>query len=302
MGPDVPDRLDFLLPEFTRIAWVSEAARRTWEPRFRRIRSRWSEIEWRSVADGIRDCALIPATEEMLASTDHQWQHAGLHGALLPSVDLLAVAYGHATNMSRRGERPAFAIGSLDRVREIQEEVAVQHHDEIGNLLGYPSCCRRFFLRVRVEQQCVDTTWAMMTASVGDAGDGSRITDERCATVFGPFETNVLWRQLGIRPVPHLPCKADCAESRRLAEALLDVGTRHGYGTEVAWMKEILAWPVEWSALHGIAEIKTPILRISTRTDATASKYSVNWRRLGEVDEATGLPRRLPVSPHILQI
>jgi hypothetical protein len=37
---------------------------------------------------------------------------------------------------------------------------------------------------------------------------------------------------------------------------------------------------VEWSCLHGIAEIKTPLLKVSANTDATASKYVV--RRAGD--------------------
>jgi SAM-dependent methyltransferase len=41
------------------------------------------------------------------------------------------------------------------------------------------------------------------------------------------------------------------------------------------WMLEILSWPVEWTALHGIAEIKTPLMRVSTQTDATPDKYVV---------------------------
>ncbi len=51
-------------------------------------------------------------------------------------------------------------------------------------------------------------------------------------------------------------------------------------------MREILSWPAEWSALHGIAEIKTPVLKVSTRTDATAKKYVV--RRQGEKYPAEG--------------
>jgi hypothetical protein len=50
-----------------------------------------------------------------------------------------------------------------------------------------------------------------------------------------------------------------------------------GAGEELAWQDEIFAWPVEWSALHGIAEIKTPILKVSASTDATAGKYVVRW-------------------------
>jgi hypothetical protein len=35
----------------------------------------------------------------------------------------------------------------------------------------------------------------------------------------------------------------------------------------------------EWSALHGIAEIKTPVLKASTRTDATPCNYTLRRQR-----------------------
>jgi hypothetical protein len=38
-----------------------------------------------------------------------------------------------------------------------------------------------------------------------------------------------------------------------------------------------MQWPVEWSALHGIAEIKTPIVKLSTRTDATPEKLILRY-------------------------
>jgi hypothetical protein len=43
------------------------------------------------------------------------------------------------------------------------------------------------------------------------------------------------------------------------------------------WLDEVLAWPVEWSALHGIAEIRTPIAKVAMQTDATASKYTIQY-------------------------
>ena len=63
------------------------------------------------------------------------------------------------------------------------------------------------------------------------------------------------------------------------------------------WLLEILSWPIEWSALHGIAEIKTPVLKASTRTDAAPCKYTV--RRQGDNYPLEGIrglnfPYRLP--------
>ena len=111
----------------------------------------------------------------------------------------------------------------------------------------------------------VDTTWPMALASAG-ASNGTR-----ALAVSGPPEANILWRWMGVRAVPHLPCRFDCPATVELARRFLDVGREAGYREEMDWLVEILGWPVEWSALHGIAEVRTPILKVSTRTDATPS-------------------------------
>jgi hypothetical protein len=58
----------------------------------------------------------------------------------------------------------------------------------------------------------------------------------------------------------------------------MDAGRLAGYAAEMGWLMEILSWPVEWSALHGIAEIKTPILKIATCTDLTPRKKLIQCR------------------------
>ena len=83
-----------------------------------------------------------------------------------------------------------------------------------------------------------------------------------------------------MRPVPHLPCGPTCQHTIALADRLRDVGRRAGFAAEMDWMTEILSWPVEWSSLHGIAEVRTPVLKLSTRTDPLARTYVV--RRQGD--------------------
>ncbi len=80
---------------------------------------------------------------------------------------------------------------------------------------------------------------------------------------------------MNLRAVPHLPCCFDCQHGVELGKKLIEIGRKTGYEEEMNWLLEILSWPVEWSALHGIAEIKTPILKISAQTDAMALKYVV---------------------------
>jgi hypothetical protein len=51
-----------------------------------------------------------------------------------------------------------------------------------------------------------------------------------------------------------------------------------GYPNEMQTLQEILNLPLEWSSLHGIAEIVNPLFKISTRTDATKNKYTVKLK------------------------
>jgi hypothetical protein len=64
------------------------------------------------------------------------------------------------------------------------------------------------------------------------------------------------------------------------------LGKDLGHAEAMDWLLEVLRWPIEWSALHGIAEIKTPVLKVISTTDATASKFVV--RRRGTTFPAEG--------------
>jgi hypothetical protein len=265
-----PDRLDWLLPDFMRIAWVSDGARVAWEPRIARLRSALKEAEQRSVLAGVRRCAAWSPGDDDLARERACFAKHGL------SLERLARPERTAHKAVRGGRRAGgrdgdcAVIGRAGDVAAFAAAWAAWDDDAVGALLGYAPCCRSFFVDHVVGQGCADTTWPMALAGREPASRTIEIAAERPAN-------NILWRWLGIRAVPHFPCGFCCSESERLAGELRAVAEGMGMDEELGWLDEILSWPVEWSALHGIAEIKTPILKITTRTDATASKYAVRW-------------------------
>jgi len=138
----------------------------------------------------------------------------------------------------------------------------------IGQLLGFPECCIQFFDHVWNTRHLRDTTLAMAQHSATPNG------------------SNILGRWLGVRLVPHLPCAFGCVASEyhaRLYAALLPDDC-------AAWAHELLSWPVQYSALHGIAEIVWPILKVVTNTDYTRTRRDV--RLMGTqypCDAPTGL-------------
>lgn len=270
------ERLNFVLPDFTRIIWVSEQARNSWEPRIMDIKQAWNEIEWLSVVYGVRRCAVNVVKPEDLVTRTAQWAGHGLHMLPVHMHGLSQHSYSSTLEKYKHGEPFLYriVIGKAHDVLRFREAWAKNDGQEMGELLGYPACCSDFFSRVWVVEGHVDTTWPMAYATVnGSEQNGT------CIEVSGNPHANILWRWMGVRSVPHLPCRFDCEGTIKFGEDLLSVGRKAGYNQEMDDLLKILSWPVEWSALHGIAEIKTPILKVCTRTDATSTKYVV--RRLG---------------------
>lgn len=276
------DRLDFTLPDFTRLAWVSDHAKATWQPRLARITSAWMEIEWRAVLAGARRCALTMVSPEAFMEQGAVWAGEGLNALPVEMAGVSGQPYS-ATGVPFRPGEPfvfRFVIGRPADVVVFKAAWDAAEQEQIGDLLGYPGCCREFFRRTWVDDGLVDTTWPMAVGTVAP------VNGETTLEVSGPPQSNILWRWMGARAVPHLPCRFDCPATVEFADKLIGVGRECGFEEEMDWLLQILSWPAEWSALHGIAEIKTPVVKVSTRTDSTARKYTV--RRQGEAlpDEA----------------
>src|SRR6266508_2823350 len=72
------DRLDFSLPDFTRISWVSEHACQIWEPRLESIRRAWFHIEWLSVLAGVLQCSLTGLSLKEFINATALWTGHGL--------------------------------------------------------------------------------------------------------------------------------------------------------------------------------------------------------------------------------
>lgn len=268
------ERLNFSLPSFTRWCWTSIRAREIWEPRIKRIAESWCEIEWRSITGDLRACCALLARPKDFVARAGAWVKYGLGGLPLE-------VKGGDDSLNNRGDSPCggpaqhtvlrIAVGKLHDLSIFKEVWDAGEDEEIARLLGFPPCCHAFYREVWVEQGLEDPIWPLALATTGSAGNS-------VLEAAPPAETNLLWRCLGLRMIPFVPCRFDCKKALELGSAYMQFARDSGYQEEMAWLAEILSWPAEWSALHGIAEIKTPILKISTRTDATAHKYVIRYK------------------------
>jgi hypothetical protein len=257
------ERLTFSLPPFTRLCWVNDRAREVWGPRFQSILRAWSEVEWRSVAIGIRQSALLRVSTDRIDPFLYSLRDVGLTGVALRTFGNEPDMAGNATSA---GE--LLAVGGTGAVNRLREAYAAGDDAAVGHLLGYPPCCVAMYLRVCVQERFLDPTWAIASSTSPPVmGD---IVDLRSVPV-----SNILWRSVGIRAIAHLPCHFGCRDAIDLGRQFIDAAIGAGFRQEANILLDVLSWPVEWSSLHGIAELKTPIMKVITRTDAFATKLTV---------------------------
>jgi hypothetical protein len=249
------------------------------------------EVEWFSVVAGVRRCGSMFVSASDLPALTAQWREHGLEWRPDPSI----------SNDQTLPRMASPGLGGPKRVVVGRREDLAEFHEAwkrgdtaaVGHLLGYPACCLDFCRSVWETLGAEDTTWPMASAAGNDID--ATVLESR-----GPAETNILWRSMGIRAVPHLPCRSDCSGSIALARKMFETGCNIGFQEEFGYLMDLLSWPVEWSALHGIAVIKTPVLKICTKTDSTPRKYTV--RCAGSrypVEGAQGLtfPYHMPAQP-----
>ena len=138
------DRLSYVLPDFTRISWVSDQARATWEPRIQRIGDAWSEIEWRSVLSGIRRCALTSVSADRLIARTAEWAAGGL--STMP-VAMSGTTPGYAsTSIAPRAGEPfeyRVAVGGLADVAALKQAIDAGDDGRWVACSGFPAAALR---------------------------------------------------------------------------------------------------------------------------------------------------------------
>ena len=274
-GPLTLSVLPGRLPEQSRVAWVSERAREVWEERIGLVKRAWFEIEKLSVQEQVRECCLTVCAPQLYLRECERARDMDLFVIAVDATRASSQGYSSRADAPRDGEPFQFrtVLGrpkALSRFREAWRE---GDNGTIGELLGFPACCRSFFDRVWVDAQLLDTCWAM-AANSPHAYESNGSEEIRTVTDALPY-ANIFWRWLGVRAVPHLPCDTTCEPTAALGKELMEVGRRRGYAAEMDWLAEMLSWPVEWSACHGIGEVRSPILKLEMTTDSTPGTLRV---------------------------
>lgn len=258
-----PERLNFSMPAFARRCWVSEAARARWEAPLQDLADRTRALEWRSVAAGLRAAALVDLEPGEAGPLRAAVTRAGLSLRQLRVQPRVAPGMSHPAVIARAGDGGA-VVEAWDR-GEVEAVLAS---------LGAPPCCAAAQASWRAEGWR-DLTWPSM------GGDG-------------PAAVNRLLASVGIYAVPFAPCGPGCRAAASLARDWLDLGESEDKAAEQ--LEAVLDWPMTWTGLHGIAELRTPVFQLCTDTDATGLRMELG--RVGGAPPAeAGVGTRFPYTP-----
>lgn len=264
------------LPEWTRWAWASMVERDYWKPLIERVSKLREEVEWITVIEGIRPAMYVFVSPQELLDVNTRAAKHGLVVIPVTQTNRESNAYsagstGQAFNPNAPWQYRVLIANKSVLPLILDTENIASNNEVLGQVLGYPSCCREFFHRTWGAGQ-VDTTWDQY-ASTGQAA--------------GPVEANMLWRWLGVRWVSHLPCSYQCEATVEMGRKTREAMKKYGYAEEVKVIDTVLSWPVRWSGVNGIAEIVGPAIKVSTRTDWAPPTDNRRFTRPGQYAKPT---------------
>lgn len=257
----------FRMPSFVRHAFTGSLQRATWAERLDAVRTALNRIGVWAVARRLVPVSVVSVPPKEVFEIHNLAAAQGLHALLL--------------SKSERERGGLLVIGRQEQAASYRRAWEEDDADAMQELTGVPVCCRSANARRR-EAGLIDPVWQTATAHSGSAEANRDVLCEPCM--------NILLRPLGIDPLGYMPCSFDCEESQRWGKARLSLGREEDAAEAMTWLEEMLGWPAEWSALHGIAELKTAILKIAYNTDFTPRKVTLRYHgRALAADAARGL-------------
>jgi hypothetical protein len=121
--------------------------------------------------------------------------------------------------------------------QKFKEAYLINDHLKIGQMLGYPECCIKYFIR----------SFPIDPVPIWLGTEGN---------ITGYPEANGLLRYFGPRIVGHLPCSPTCLATQKIGKVWFE--TMKEIDKKLAEeMYDLLASPTIWNSYHGIVEIKT---------------------------------------------
>ena len=226
------------------------------------IRDLWM-AELRSVKEGDRECTTFHVNSERVMEDLKVIEDLRL---VFVPIRKAAQFAGFAHRFcDAKPNKPYTLYGAVAKKYETAEKFrdAGSNHEDIGELLGYPKCCRDSFNKYWVQGEIDPLYIAAMNT------EGARETGKYELEVNGYLENNILLRYFGYRCVPNLVCNYLCEGSKEFAKMFLK------HVTHKEELMEMLSMPCEWTCWKGIATVKHPYFVGVTNSMTYVRKHKI---------------------------
>jgi len=250
---------------FTRKVWKSNKIKREWEEKINRISRLYHEAEWNMVARGNRDVCTVHMSKndydylnKKLTEDEMFWY------PLHKTANYDGFSHTHIEPQGDEYNHYGVAGKTKESVMKFKEADEKGNHYKIGELLGFPECCQKFFQEYFVEKQDIDPIFP----SAKNTDNSEYIQKQNKEIVVlkhTDFEALQVLRYFGFRITSHLPCSMDCERTKEKAELWKETMKDMDLGAYNI-LKEILNMSFKWDANNGILEVTTPIFKGITTT------------------------------------
>jgi len=230
---------------FTCVVWKDREARERYQPVLSWFDEKRHKVELLMIKKGLRRCDVEHIYPHIMQEQLVQLHKAGLKFKPLEIVRRYqgfahrherATSLGDAMIFGVVGER----VEDLDRFAEAYYR---GDHYTQGELLGYPECCRKFFVDAWSAGEYDPIYLIAANTGIG-----------RNHVVKGDPLLNVMVRYVGLRLIFFFPCSFRCENAREFALHVLDLMKKEDKGM-LRTALEILSMPVTWSQVNGIIEV-----------------------------------------------
>lgn len=256
----IPDRLDFKLPDFNRVSWVSEQLKTQWEST---ILALPQVIDLVFLHREITDA--VPIQIKSVSANDLFDYKKKIYSIGLFAEQLIELPKSIVLYFGLKEQEVGYyyvIIGLRSHVLSFVRGIKDSNLELIADYLHHETFQ---YWKDYADHQLTDSTWGLFKDI--EREESKLLAQDN--TLLNPC-----WHNCGIRSVPYNPISLDSKYGLQVASAIQSLAKQIIQEQCNAWY-EVLSWPVEWSALHGIAEVKTPIFKMAYNTDTTAGKYTL---------------------------
>jgi hypothetical protein len=258
----------FQIPSFAKTIFVSKAAKDRWGAELSAMQSFVSILEIESVKAGLRPCTWQTISETTYPQYAAEWAQSGLSSLPVKRVrQFQGFSHQHEDPVPGEAANVCVIVGKRPAdLLEFKAAIERGDNDVQGELLGYPACCRQFFVDVWRDGY-YDPIWRAGIRS------GGEMTDNKMRVKGNRFSTPIL-RYVGARTSFHIPCRFDCDETIKRGGELMALAETIDE-KKAKTLQSFQTMNHSWDVLHGIAVVRTPIFYCVVNSIPTTKRHVV---------------------------